>query len=57
MKPERLWGVCYVFFASLGLTISPQLAPQSHLMLHEMLEPEPVASVARPAWVPEDLSA
>lgn len=53
----RGWdGVYYVFFASQGLTISPQLTSQSHLTLHEMVEPEPVASVARPAWVPEDPS-
>lgn len=57
MKPERLLYVYYVFFASLGPTGSPQLGPQSHLMLHEMVEPEPVASVARPALVPEDPSA
>jgi len=57
MKPERLQRVYYIVFASLGLTVSPQLVPESHLTPHEMMEPDPVASVACPAWVPEDPSA
>lgn len=47
MKPERLQGICLLYFLCFSRA-DHSLLPisQSHLMLHEMVEPE-----ALPAWV------